>query len=67
MSKFLFDKDVSISPLRGKTIGVLGYGNQGRAQALNLRDSGCNVIIGNRKDRYHKTAVADGFVVAPIR
>jgi len=67
MGKFLFDKDVRLTPLRNKTIGVLGYGNQGRAQALNLRDSGCEVIIGNRRDRYAKTAVEDGFDVSPIR
>ena len=66
MGKFLFDKDVRLTPLRNKTIGVLGYGNQGRAQALNLRDSGCEVIIGNRRDRYRKTAVEDGFDVSPI-
>ena len=66
MGKFLFDKDVRLTPLRNKTIGVLGYGNQGRAQALNLRDSGCDVIIGNRRDRYRKTAVEDGFDVSPI-
>lgn len=67
MGKFLFDKDVRITPLRKKRIGMLGYGNQGRAQALNLRDSGCDVIIGNRRDRYARTAREDGFSVAPIR
>jgi ketol-acid reductoisomerase len=67
MGKFLFDKDASLAPLRNKRIGVLGYGNQGRAQALNLRDSGCDVIIGNRRDRYARTAAEDGFDPAPIR
>ena len=67
MGKFLFDKDVSLAPLRNKRIGVLGYGNQGRAQALNLRDSGCDVIVGNRRDRYARTATEDGFDPAPIR
>lgn len=67
MSKILFDKDVSLTPLRRKTIGVIGYGNQGRAQALNLRDSGVEVIVGNRRDVYHRAAKKDGFVVHPIR
>jgi ketol-acid reductoisomerase len=40
--------DVSIDALRGRTIAVLGYGNQGRAHALNLRDSGLSVVVGGR-------------------
>ncbi len=67
MGKFLFDKDVRVTPLRKKRIGVIGYGNQGRAQALNLRDSGSEVIIGNRRDSYARTAQDDGFSVSPIR
>jgi ketol-acid reductoisomerase len=39
---------VSIDALRGRTIAVLGYGNQGRAHALNLRDSGLSVVVGGR-------------------
>ena len=37
-----------MEPLVGKTIAVLGYGNQGRAHALNLRDSGLRVVVGGR-------------------
>ena len=40
--------DVSTDALRGRTVAVLGYGNQGRAHALNLRDSGLHVIVGGR-------------------
>ena len=40
------DRDVDLSPLRKKQIAVIGFGSQGRAQALNLRDRGLNVIIG---------------------
>jgi ketol-acid reductoisomerase len=40
----------SLGSLNGKTVAVLGYGNQGRAQGLNLRDSGISVIVGNRDD-----------------
>ena len=38
------------TPLDGCVVGVLGFGNQGRAHALNMRDSGCRVIVGARRD-----------------
>jgi len=41
-----YDKDADLSLLKGKTIGVIGFGSQGHAHALNLKDSGCNVIVG---------------------
>jgi len=41
------EEDASLEHLQGKPIAVIGYGNQGRAQALNLRDSGLDVIIGS--------------------
>jgi ketol-acid reductoisomerase len=50
--KLLKDSDASLEPLDGKTVAILGYGNQGRAQALNLRDSGVSGIVGNRDDTY---------------
>jgi len=65
--KLFKDQDASIEPLKGKTVAVLGYGNQGRAQGLNLRDSGVKVIVGNRDDSYLQQAVADGFRPMPIR
>lgn len=43
-----YDNDADLSHLKGLTIAILGYGSQGHAQAQNLRDSGCNVIIGQR-------------------
>ena len=43
-----YDNDADLSHLKGKTIAILGYGSQGHAQAQNLRDSGLNVIIGQR-------------------
>jgi len=58
------DEDASLAPLTGKTVAVLGYGNQGQAQALNLRDSGVQVLVGNRDDLYRERAIADGF--APL-
>jgi ketol-acid reductoisomerase len=65
--KLLKDSDATLDPLKGKTVAVLGYGNQGRAQGLNLRDSGTTVIIGNRDDAYRKQAIADGFQPLSIR
>src|ERR671914_820938 len=42
--------DVSQEPLQGGRVAVIGYGSQGRAHALNLRDSGLDVVVGVRKD-----------------
>src|SRR5690349_10562030 len=47
-AKIYYDSDADLSLLKGKTIAILGYGSQGHAQAQNLRDSGCQVIIGQR-------------------
>lgn len=47
-AKIYYDNDADLSHLKGKTISILGYGSQGHAQAQNLRDSGCSVIIGQR-------------------
>ncbi|MCH8615282.1 ketol-acid reductoisomerase [Sphingomonas sp. SM33] len=44
----LHDGDIDVAPLSGKRVAILGYGNQGRAQALNLKDSGVNVVVGLR-------------------
>jgi len=60
------DKDANLKDLGNKIISVIGYGNQGRAQALNMRDSGLKVIVGNRKDEYRKNAEKDGFEVNSI-
>jgi ketol-acid reductoisomerase len=53
---------LSLEPIRGKTVAILGYGNQGRAHALNLRDSGIRTIVGARSSgNAEKTALADKF------
>jgi len=44
------DEDIDMSILEGKTVSVIGYGSQGRAQALNMKDSGVNVLVGVRTD-----------------
>ncbi|MFW9894338.1 MAG: ketol-acid reductoisomerase [Candidatus Thorarchaeota archaeon] len=66
MGDIYHEKDGDLSILNGKTIAMIGYGNQGRAQALNLRDSGLNVIVGNIKDKYLRLALNDGFLGYPI-
>ena len=48
--KIYHDEDATLEPLRGKRIAVIGYGSQGHAHALNLRDSGCDVRVGLRPD-----------------
>jgi len=59
--KVFYEKDADLAALNGKTIAVIGYGNQGRAQALNLRDSKIEVVVGNIDDAYKEAAVQDGF------
>jgi ketol-acid reductoisomerase len=46
MAKMYYEQDCNLSLLDGKTIAIIGYGSQGHAHALNLKDSGCNVIVG---------------------
>lgn len=60
------EDDADLDPLNGRTVAVIGYGNQGRAQARNMRDSGVDVIIGNRRDGDHEQATEDGFEVHSI-
>ncbi|MFX1479028.1 MAG: ketol-acid reductoisomerase [Promethearchaeota archaeon] len=66
MVNIFHEEDGDLSILNGKRIGIIGYGNQGRAQALNLRDSGLDVIIGNIEDTYKELAIKDGFSVQSI-
>src|SRR5271169_1549239 len=56
-------KDVDKKALRGARIAVLGYGSQGRAHALNLRDSGFDVVVGVRKGESWTKAKKDGLAV----
>jgi len=46
MLRRFYEKDASLAPLEGKTVAIIGYGSQGHAHALNLRDSGVNVVVG---------------------
>jgi ketol-acid reductoisomerase len=52
--------------LAGEAVAVLGYGNLGRTAALNVRDSGVKVRVGNREDEYAARARAEGFQVVSL-
>jgi ketol-acid reductoisomerase len=63
-AKIYSDKDADLSVLQGKTLAVLGFGSQGHAHALNLKDSGCKVIIGlYPASKSRKVAEDYGFAV----
>ncbi|HOW34951.1 MAG TPA: ketol-acid reductoisomerase [Candidatus Omnitrophota bacterium] len=62
MAKIYYDKDADLKDLEGKKIAILGYGIQGRGQALNLRDSGLNVIVSELEGNpNYEQAKKDGF------
>ncbi|HZP27077.1 MAG TPA: NAD(P)-dependent oxidoreductase, partial [Dehalococcoidia bacterium] len=46
MPKIYYDADADLGLLKNKKIGIIGFGSQGHAHALNLKDSGCNVMVG---------------------
>jgi ketol-acid reductoisomerase len=60
------EADAPATGLDGQTVAILGYGYMGRTAALNLRDSGARVRIGNRDDEYAARAHAEGFEVVPL-
>ena len=67
MAKMYYEKDCDLNRLNGKKIAIVGYGSQGHAHALNLRASGCDVIIGLREGgKSWPVAVKDGFDVMPV-
>jgi ketol-acid reductoisomerase len=66
MATVYYEEHGDLAVLKNKTIAVIGFGNQGRAQALNLRDSGLTVIVGNRADEAGAEAEAEGFEVCEI-
>ncbi len=62
-----YDADADLGKLEGKTIAILGYGSQGHAHALNLRDSGCDVVVGLRPDSSSRAAAeAEGLEVLDV-
>jgi ketol-acid reductoisomerase len=61
-----YEQDCDLSVLDGKKIAIIGYGSQGHAHAQNLRDSGCDVIVGLRRGNSWKKAEEDGFTVMTV-
>jgi ketol-acid reductoisomerase len=66
MTQIFYDQDADLSFLEHRTVAIIGYGNQGCAQAQNLRDSGVQVVVGSINDVSAERARADGFPVYSI-
>ena len=66
MTIIYHETDAKLETLYQRQVALIGYGNLGRSIALNLRDSGIDVIIGNQTDRYATLAQNDGFEVLSI-
>src|SRR5216110_2410189 len=63
-AKMFYEKDADLALIRGKKVAIIGYGSQGHAHALNLKDSGVEVTVGLRKDSTSwKRAAAEGLRV----
>ncbi|MEK7219625.1 MAG: NAD(P)-dependent oxidoreductase, partial [candidate division NC10 bacterium] len=68
MAKLYYDKDADLGLLKGKTIGIIGYGSQGHAHALNHRDSGLEVMVGLYKgSKSWDKAKTDGLKVGTVQ
>ena len=65
-ARIYHDEDVQPRALSGKRIGVIGYGNQGRSPALNLRDSGLDVRVRGQRDTTLARAAAEGFATGDV-
>ena len=66
MANMYYEQDCDLNVLNGKTIAIVGYGSQGHAHAQNLRDSGCQVIVGLRAGKSWTKATDDGFTVMTV-
>src|SRR5207244_7410255 len=66
-AKIYYDQDADLGLLKGRKIAIIGYGSQGHAHALNLRDSGQDVVVGLYKgSKSWAKAEKDGLKVAPV-
>ncbi|MFH7817863.1 ketol-acid reductoisomerase [Neobacillus thermocopriae] len=66
MAKVLYNGDIQEEVLQGKKIAIIGYGSQGHAHALNLKESGFNVVVGLRPGKSWDKAVEDGVQVTTV-
>jgi ketol-acid reductoisomerase len=67
MAQLYYDKDTDLALLEGKTVAIIGYGSQGHAHALNLRDSGVKVVVGlHEGSKSRAKAEADGLTVLSV-
>lgn len=67
MAKMYYDSDANLDLLNGKTVAIIGYGSQGHAHALNLKDSGVNVVVGLYEgSRSIEKAEAEGLAVKSV-
>ena len=66
MTEFFYEQDGDLAALGGQRVAVVGYGNQGRPWALNLRDSGLSVSVHVRADETREQAIRDGFDAGDI-
>ncbi|MEW6245227.1 MAG: ketol-acid reductoisomerase [Nitrospirota bacterium] len=64
--KIYYDKDADLQQIRSKRVAVVGYGSQGHAHALNLKESGVQVVVGLREGNSWKKAEASGLKVMPV-
>ncbi|OLN23785.1 ketol-acid reductoisomerase [Domibacillus antri] len=67
MTKVYYNGDINEAVLSNKTVAIIGYGSQGHAHALNLRESGVDVVVGLRPGKSFDQATADGFDVKTVR
>ncbi len=63
--KILYDRDIDLQQIRNKTVAIIGFGSQGHAHALNLKDSRVNVVVGLREGGSWGKAEANGLKVMP--
>ncbi len=66
MMRVFYDRDADLKALDGRKVAIIGYGNQGRAQGMNLRDSGVQVVVGSIPGKSYDQAMADGFPAMSI-
>ncbi|ASS92084.1 MAG: ketol-acid reductoisomerase [Bacillaceae bacterium] len=67
MTKVYYNGDINGAVLEGKKVAILGYGSQGHAHALNLKESGVDVVVGVRKGKSFEKAQEDGLEVKTVR